>query len=257
MDVKISRFLQYLTLFFVTVGAHFAFAENNKTTIPIVVTMQSLDTAWENRNQPAIQEEILKFLQSNPKIPNEFETAWKIARLVYFIGNFGLGETLNQSQQMQIFEVGYHAAEIAKNIEPKRVEGYYWYAINLGKYSLAKGKLTALKNAKIGRDALLEAAQIDPNYHWGGPYRVLGKYYQDVPSGISFGDKKIAQDYFKKAVAISPNFRLNSLYLSRLSNDKKQKMELLESAAKKGDLDGSLEETRYKSLIAAEINQLK
>lgn len=252
-----NRFLKYFTFFLLTITSHCAFAENNKTLDVLAATTQSLDTAWENRNQLATQEQILKFLQSNPKIPNDFETSWKIARLVYFIGNFGLGDTLNQNEQMQIFEVGYHAAEIAKNLEPKRVEGYYWYAINLGKYSLAKGKLTALKNAKIGRDALLEAAQIDPNYHWGGPYRVLGKYYQDVPSGISFGDKKIAEEYFKKAVAISPNFRLNSLYLSRLSTDKKQKMELLDSAEKKDDLDGSIEETRYKNLIATEINQLK
>jgi len=43
---------------------------------------------------------------------------------------------------------------------------YYWYAVNLGKHRLLKGKLNALKNVKIGRDALLIAAKIDPKYHW-------------------------------------------------------------------------------------------
>lgn len=257
MDFTMNRLFKYLVLFLCTITSQIVHGETLTAANAISATPQSLDAVWENRAQKSTQEEILKFLKSNPTIPNDFETSWRMARLAYFIGHFGLGETLKQAEQMQVFDVGYRAAEIAKNLEPKRVEGYYWYAINIGKYSLAKGKLTALKNAKLGRDTLLKAAQIDPAYHWGGPYRVLGKYYQDVPSGISFGDKKIAEEYFKKAIEISPNFRLNFLYLSRLSTDKKLKMNLLELAEKKADLDGSVEEKLYKNSIAKEINQLQ
>lgn len=223
----------------------------------ITTQVSSLDAAWQNRHSDATKKEIVKFLLSNPEIPDDFESAWKMARLVFFIGNFDLATTFSKKEHMQIFEVGYKAAEVAKDLKPDRVEGHYWYALNLGKYSLLKGKFTALGNAKIGRDELLEAAKIDPKYHWAGPYRILGKYYQEVPGGISFGDKKIAEEYYKKAIALAPEFRLNTIYLARLEKDKKEKLSLLEKSQKITDVDGKTEEDFYKTAVLNEIEKLK
>ena len=116
----------------------------------------------------------------------------------------------------------------------------------MGKYSLAKGPLSALGHAKIGRDALLEAVKIDPTYHWAGPYRILGRYYQDLPKGISFGDKKKAREYFNKAIEVAPDFRVNLVYLATLETKHDSKLKILKLADAKPDLDGEIEELRYK-----------
>ena len=223
----------------------------------ISMTVPSLDRAWENRENKEEGKSILKFLENIHAIPENFDLDWRISRLVYFIGNFSSEEDLNGDERTKIFELGYKAGEKAKNEQPDRVEGYYWYAINLGTYSLSVGLFKALNTASDARDALVEASQKDPNYHWGGAYRILGRYYQDLPSGISFGDKKKAAQYFKKAIEISPNFRLNTVYLAELESDKDLKLKLLEEAKKKPNMDGAVEEERYQKKIELDLEKLK
>ena len=220
-------------------------------------TPDLLDKAWENRATNEGQTQILEFIEKYSTLPEDFEITWRISRLVYFIGNFGLGEKISKSEQKKIFEYGTKAGAIAKRLGPNRVEGYYWYAINLGMYSLAEGLMTALKSAPASREALLEAAKIDPTYQWAGPYRILGRYYQDLPSIISFGDKVKAEDYFKKAIEIAPNYRLNTVYLAVLKKDPNIKLKLFEEAEKKPDMDGVVEEERYKRNIKKDIEDVK
>lgn len=222
----------------------------------ISLNVASLDEAWSKRETNDGEYAILKFIQNLKNCPENFDIAWRISRLVYFIGNFGPGENLNNEEHIQVFELGYKAGEIAKKLEPNRVEGYYWYAINLGKYSLAVSLFKALRTASQARDALVEAARIDPSYHWAGPYRILGRYYQDLPSGISFGDKKKAEEYFIKAIEVSPDFRLNTAYLASLKSDKNLKLKLFEEAKKKPNLDGKIEEERYKEDLELDIKKL-
>jgi len=240
-------FLVFLSFFFTSVFA---------SPLHIKPTVQSLDQAWSARTHKESQKEILEFVKTVQEVPNDFDVTWRIARLVYFIGNFGIGESLKKPEQMQVFEIGYKTAEVAKTLEPTKVEGHYWYAVNLGKYGLAKGIFSALSRAKDGRDALLIAADIDPTYHWAGPYRILGKYYQDLPGGISFGDKKKAREYYNKALEIAPDFKMNTVYLATLEKDKSVKRQLLQSLQKKPDLDGEVEEIRYKTAIKKDLKKL-
>ncbi len=240
----------FINLFYLKV-----YAENNDKN-KIYLDVASLDQAWNNRDTKEKEDLILKFIQNVSIIPENFEIAWRISRLVYFIGNFGPGENLSNNEHIKIFELGYKAGEIAKNLQPNRVEGYYWYAINLGKYSLAVSLFKALRTADMARDALVKATKIDPSYHWAGAYRLLGRYYQDLPSGISFGDKKKAEEYFKKAIQISPNFRLNTSYLASLESDKDLKLKLYKEAEKKPNTDGVIEEERYKKDLKLNIENL-
>ena len=226
----------------------------------ISLNVKSLDNAWENRESKEVQEIILKFLQSEPTVPENFDIAWRVARLVYFSGNFGIGEGLSNDDHVKIFLYGYKAAEIAKKLEPTKAEGYYWYAVNIGSYGLAKGVLSALNNASLGRDALLEVVKIDPSYHWGGAYRVLGRYYQEVPRIISFGDKKKAKEYFEKAIEVAPNYIVNTMYLGVLVEDVGEKtdaLKLFRDAEKMPDLDGKNEVIRYKRELAEDIKKVQ
>ena len=244
-----------IILLFINLFSLNSYAEN-KDKNEIYFDVASLDQAWNNRESKKGEDSILKFIQNVQNIPENFDVAWRISRLVYFIGNFGPGENLSNDEHIKVFELGYKAGEIAKNLQPNRVEGYYWYAINLGKYSLAVGLFKALRTAPMARDALVEAAKIDPSYHWAGAYRILGRYYQDLPSGISFGDKKKAEEYLTKAIQISPNFRLNTAYLASLESDKDLKLKLFKEAENKPNTDGTIEEERYKEDLKLDIEKL-
>jgi len=225
------------------------------------INIKSLDELWDKRQSKEGEQEIIQFLLKDFELPRNFDVCWRIGRLVYYAGNFSYQKNTHREEKMKLFKLGYSAAEIARELEPKRVEGHFWYAINLGSYGLEKGIFSALNNAKPGRDALLEASKIDPTYHWCGPLRILGRYYQDVPGGIiSFGDKQIAQDYFEKAVQTCPEFRLNTIYLGILKQkmgEKSEALELFKKAQTLPGLDGRNEEKRYAKELAENIKNVQ
>ena len=73
-------------------------------------------------------------------------------------------------------------------------------------YAGVKGPFGAMSLAKEAREALLAAETLDPGVLDGSVYTSLGTLYSKVPGGIiGFGDKDLARDYFKKAIAANPD----------------------------------------------------
>ncbi len=227
-----------------TTGGRFTI--NNATPLSV----ELLDKCWEKRENLANQKIIANYLMHQPKVANDFETAWKTARLVYFIGNYGYGEKMfvDTKAGVTLFNYGAEAGKIAYKLEPSKVEGYYWYAIDLGSYGLAKGILSAAANAGDGMDALKKAKAIDPMYHWSGSSRILGRYYQELP-GLFGGSNKKAIELFKNTTEQSPEFDNNWLFLGRFYMNDGNYKEALDSCTKALDIspvDGKFEEMRYK-----------
>jgi tetratricopeptide (TPR) repeat protein len=213
------------------------------------LSVELLDKCWDKRENEKNQKIIANYLMTMPKVANNFEIAWKTARLVYFIGNYGAGENrfVDTKEGVKLFEYGYEAGIIAKNLEPEKVEGYYWYAIDLGSYGLAKGILSAAKNAGAGMDALKEAQKIDPEYHWYGSSRILGRYYQELP-GLFGGDDKKALELFKTATEKAPQYNNNWIFLGNFYNHDGQyesAIEVCNKAIKTTQVDGKYENKRF------------
>ena len=98
-----------------------------------------------------------------------------------------------------------HAQQVAQSF-PGRAEPMIWQAIILASTAKAEGGLSGLSKAKEARDLLLAAERINPAALDGSVYNSLGSLYAKVPGWpIGFGDKKKAQAYFEKALAINPN----------------------------------------------------
>ena len=188
-----------------------------------VAKLATLNDLWEKRETKEGQKTIQDYIQSQPRVPMDFEIAWKMSRLVNFSELYGLGSYTSKKDRETLFLYAFNAAGLAKQLDPKQVEGHYWYAVNLGAYGLEKGVLNVLKNAGQGRAALMQAIKINPKYHYAGAYRILGRYYKDLPSVLSFGDKKVAEEYLKKANEIAPEYRLNKVYLGTLYLEMGQK----------------------------------
>ena len=212
------------------------------------LNVQLLDNAWKNREDLNNQKVIANYLLNKPVVPQDYETAWKTARLVSFIGNHGYGESLyaKKTAGVELFNYGVQAGKLAISLNPAAVEGYYWYAVDLGSYGLAKGIMAAASNAGAGMDALKKAIQLNPSYQNYGSNRILGRYYQELP-GIMGGSNKKALTYFTSATDAAPDYPNNWLYLGQFyitTGDYQQAADACSKAIKIKDKDGKYEAQR-------------
>lgn len=234
----------------------FAIPSGNKLTVAL------LDECWDKRQDKLNQKIIADYLMSEPEVPNNYEIAWKTARLVSFIGNFGVGEDrfVKSKEGVKLFSYGANAGKIAYKLEPNKVEGYYWYATDLGSYGLAKGILSAASNAGDGMDALKKAKAIDPTYEAYGSSRILGRYYQELPK-LFGGNMDKAFDLFEEAVKKAPKFANNWIYLGHYYLKDKNYTNALDACknalAVTSINDGKFEDLKFKREAKDCINKAK
>lgn len=213
------------------------------------VTAALMDKCWDNRENLNNQKIIAAYLMTKPAIPSDYEAAWKLSRMVYFIGNFGIGETqfVSTSAGVKLFRYGADAGEVAKKLNPNAVEGYFWYAVDLGSYGLANGIVASASNAGSGMDALRKAKSIDDSYQGYGSSRILGRYYQELP-GIFGGSSSKAQELLTYAVQKAPEYRKNWAFLGNFYLSQKAYANAMKACSKAISLspqEGKYEEIRY------------
>ncbi|MEE4162606.1 MAG: hypothetical protein V2I25_08860 [Woeseiaceae bacterium] len=108
--------------------------------------------------------------------------------------------------QKNAFEALLEDARAFSRANPERAEAEVWHGIVASTYAGVKGPFGALSLAKEARDALHAAEALDPSVLDGSVYTSLGTLYAKVPGGlIGFGDKDLARDYLKKAIAANPD----------------------------------------------------
>lgn len=128
---------------------------------------------------------------------------------------FTLGETAREHERLAWYEKGRHHAELLCREEPKRVEGYYWLALNLcGICELSRAR-RALSLLPVIAENLEVALAIDESYDQGGPLRVLGRIRCKAPPWpLSEGDLKQSLTLLRTAAQIAPDNSTNHLYLA-------------------------------------------
>lgn len=112
-----------------------------------------------------------------------------------------------QPEKVQAEHYGKLAAQARKLVEanPGMPEPLIWEGIVVSSEAGAKGGLGALGLAKESRALLEEALKINDQALAGSAYTSLATLYAKVPGWpIGFGDKKKAEEYFRKALAINP-----------------------------------------------------
>ena len=83
---------------------------------------------------------------------------------------------------------------------PDLPEGFMAQTIALGLEGMVIGILDALNLLPGYRRNLKRAVELDPSYHWGLPYSMLGVLYAKAPPfPLAMGDLGKAEKYFRKA----------------------------------------------------------
>lgn len=151
--------------------------------------------------------------------PKNFEAAWKAARVCTMLADDLYDD---KTKRAHFSGRGVEYAKAAIELEPKRVEGYYFSGENIGLLATTKivgGKFDVPKV----RDAEKRAMQIDASFDHGGPPRVLGALYSEAPPWpASIGDPDKGVELLQQALRMAPEWPLNNLlYGNALLADEK------------------------------------
>lgn len=211
-----------------------------------------LDSSWNNREELTNQTTYINYLQkldaSNNGFPADYETCWKAARMIYFLGNYGVGEKqfATGDSGIEFFDYGVRLAKQAIALNPEGVEGHYWYAVNLGSYGLVKGIMASAMNAKSGMKSLEFVRTHDNSYQWNGANRILGKYYYKLPTMFGGNKDKGLASLLKATQEV--DYSNNWIFLGQYYLAQKNGPSALKScqrALQSPKVDGKYEEKRY------------
>ncbi len=151
------------------------------------------------------------------KNPQDFEAAWKLSRVDYWLG----GHT-PEEEGRKYFEDGIEAGRKAAAIAPDKPDGHFWIAANMGTLAESFGIRAGLKYRKPIKEELETVLRIDPAFRQGSADRALGRWYDKVP-GLFGGSSRLAEEHLKKALAYNPNSTATHYFLAELYEDNGRK----------------------------------
>ena len=151
--------------------------------------------------------------------PRDFEAAWKLARAKYWLGGHG-----PLDERKQILEDGIAASRVAIAAEPKRPEGHFWLAANMGELAESFGLRQGLKYRGDIKDALLTVLKLHPAFQQGSADRALGRWYYKVP-GLFGGSKKKSEEHLRRSLEFDPNSTASLYFLAETLIDMNRQSE--------------------------------
>jgi hypothetical protein len=154
---------------------------------------------------------------------NDFESAWKLARAYYWLGNHG-----PQAGRRADLEASIAAARKGIALQPQRPEGHFWLAATMGALAESFGMRQGLKYRKQIKESLEEVLRIDPAFQDGSADRALGRWYYRVP-GLFGGSKKKAEEHLRKSLTYKPDSTITLYFLAETLLDMGRKAEAREA----------------------------
>lgn len=174
--------------------------------------LEIADKIFAQRNVEAHAREALALYQD---LYDSGETsaavAWRLAMAQYFVGLRFTAE----SKKSDFFRKGRMIARKATKYSPNCVECHFWAAVNTALYGQSLGAVASLFMLQEVRSHLERVIAIDPSYAYGGAYRILGIIEQNLPGALG-GSAQVAEENFRKAIAVSQNEPMNYLFLVKL-----------------------------------------
>jgi hypothetical protein len=181
---------------------------------------QDADALYARRDDPASARQAAEIWQAQLAAdPRNFDAAWKLARARYWLGGH-----LPATERKPALEAGIAAARAAIALQPKRPEGHFWLAANMGSLAESFGLRQGLRYRNEIKSALLVVLQIDPAFQQGSADRALGRWYFKVP-GLFGGSKKKAEEHLRRSLTFDPNSTASRFFLAETLIDQNRLQE--------------------------------
>jgi hypothetical protein len=156
--------------------------------------------------------------------PRDFESAWKIARAMYWIGGHDA-----PAARRPALERGVAAGRQAAALQPSRPEGHFWMAANMGALAESFGLRQGLRYRGPIKEALETVLRLDPAFQSGSADRALGRWHFRVPS-LFGGSKKKSEEHLRRSLTYDPTSSASRFFLAEtlfeLGRDREAREEL-------------------------------
>jgi tetratricopeptide (TPR) repeat protein len=141
-------------------------------------------------------------LTGAPAFAEDFNASLAAIQQEWAVANY---QTRDKARSAAFATLVQHAATFRER-HAARAEALAWEGIVLSTYAGEVSAMSAMKWAKAAREALERAERLDATALAGGVYASLGALYSKVPGGfMGFGDDELADQYFRKALAVDPD----------------------------------------------------
>ena len=177
---------------------------------PSAELLQQADKSYAEREDLARVREGLELLRRARAVDyNNFDVAWRTARLNYTLGD----KTTDATEREKAFREGIEAGETAVRVEPARAEGHFWLGANQGGYAQSRGPIYGLAAAEGLRKEMETVLKLDEGFQGGSAFMVLGRLDLELPSMLG-GDPKRAIETLERGMKYGEQ---NALYRLRLA----------------------------------------
>ena len=122
------------------------------------------------------------------------------------------------------YELGIEMGKLAISIDPRRPEGHFWMAANMGALAESYGLRAGLRYRGAIKDALETVLNIDPAFQQGSADRALGRWYQKVP-GLFGGSKTKSVEHLRRSLTYNPNSTASHYFLAETLLDMNRRAE--------------------------------
>jgi hypothetical protein len=184
----------------------------------------------------------------------DFEAAWKLARISYWLGTHG-----EDKARRVALERGIAAGTQAAALAPNRPEGHFWLAADMGALAESFGLSQGLKYRGRIKNELETVLAMDDAWLEGSGYRALGWWYHKVPS-LFGGSGSRAEQNLRKALTFNSESVVTLFFLGEVLADQGKRTEALRLFRQAIDAplhpDFTPEDKDFKRQAAARLNAL-
>ena len=138
-----------------------------------------------------------------------YEVEWKFARYSYYLGS---RRSLGDNEIEKVLKQGLEAARIAKRMEPKKPDGYFWYGAILGEQSRRSPVTVGIVSVGKIKSAMNKVIEIDPDYQGASAYDALGQV-ELASRGLAGGSAEKALEHLRKGLELNENNAYVRLHL--------------------------------------------
>lgn len=177
--------------------------------VPVAELIANADKLYEQREDLARVREGLALLRRvQTASPQNYEAAWRLARLDYYLGS----HTKDEKERDAAFREGVDAGEDAIRWQGGKADGHFWLGANMGGRAQSSS-LSGLADAEDIRREMEAVIKVDEGYQFGSAYMVLGQVDLELPR-LMGGDPDEAVKNLEKGLRFGED---NSLLRLRLA----------------------------------------
>lgn len=162
----------------------------------------------QRKDLSSVRRGIIALRQARTSDPGNYEAAWKLARLDYFLGS----HSKDDAERDAAFRDGIDAGSSAVLLQDSKADGHFWLGANYGG-SAQMSILASLSSIQDIRTQMEKVIQLDESYAAGSAYLGLGELYLKAPKVLG-GDSKKAVEYLEKGLRFGSNNALLHLRLA-------------------------------------------